>query len=129
MNKILIITLSALVAVFSVNALAYSYMGFDNEYGYGQNSMMRNYAQDTNTALRNDLHTEVSNVFVNGTYTDLVNLREKYNMPIMRWVDSEEDFKLAKQEFVLKEEYYTNNSDTNRGVKGRRGCPMRSNYY
>ena len=127
MNKILIITLSVLVAVFSISALAYSYMGFNNEYGYGQNGMMRNYAQDSNISLRDDLHSEVSEVFVNGTYIDLVNLREKYNMPVMRWVDGDEDFKLAKQEFALKEEYYANNSDINRGFRGRGGCPMRSN--
>ena len=128
MNKILIITLSALVAVFSISTLAYSYMGFDNEYGYGQNSMMRNYAQNSNVNLREDLHSEVSEVFLNGTYSDLVNLREKYNMPVMRWVDSEEDFKLAKQEFALKEEYYANNPNTyGSGFRGRGGCPMRSN--
>lgn len=133
MNKILVITLSALIAVFSISALAYSYMGFNNEYDYGQNSMMRNYAQNSNTNLREDLHSEMKEIFVNGTYIDLVKLREEKSMDIMMWINSEDDFKLAKQEFVLKDKYYQTriNSDeayVGREFRGRGGCHMRSNY-
>ncbi len=42
-------------------------------------------------------HNEMQAVFETGTYDDLDDLRETYDRPFMRWVDSPEDFELAKE--------------------------------
>lgn len=42
-------------------------------------------------------------VFESGTYEDLESLREEYNMPIMYWVQSEEDFQDFKEEYLYSE--------------------------
>ena len=38
------------------------------------------------------MHNDMTNLFTNGTYEDLEDLRDKYNMPMMYWIDNEEDF-------------------------------------
>ncbi len=44
-----------------------------------------------------DIHEEMEEVMESGSYQDLVELREEYNMPMMYWVDSEEEFLQAQQ--------------------------------
>lgn len=44
-----------------------------------------------------DMHDAVDRIMEQGNYQDFDNLREKYRMPMMHWVGSEEHFELAKQ--------------------------------
>jgi hypothetical protein len=39
---------------------------------------------------------EIEEIFETGTYSDLEALREEYNMPMMPWIDSEEEFESEK---------------------------------
>lgn len=50
---------------------------------------------------------EVEAVLEDGNYSDLVVLREKYQMPVMPWIQNEEDFQSAQ------ERYLENNSLSN----------------
>lgn len=55
-----------------------------------------------------DMHEEIDLFVESGDLNDLEKLRNKYNIPIMHWVESEEDLELAKQmyeRFVDKEGY------------------------
>ena len=47
----------------------------------------------------------MTKVFDTGSFKDLEALRDKYQMPMMPWIDSEEDFKAAKQYFNVENEY------------------------
>jgi len=42
-------------------------------------------------------HAEMEKLMEEGTFSDLVKLREKYDFNIMPWVENEADFALAKQ--------------------------------
>lgn len=43
------------------------------------------------------MHDEVEEIIETGTYEDLEELREEYDMPIIHWIDSEEDFVEAQE--------------------------------
>ena len=45
-----------------------------------------------------DMHDEVEDVLESGSYSDLEELREEYNLPMMHWIESEKDFEQAKSE-------------------------------
>ncbi len=64
-------------------------------------------------------HEEMEEVMEEGTYSDLVALKEKYDSNIIPWVESEEDFKLAQQMHEKMEKYHEEN-----GEIGGHGCPM-----
>ncbi len=76
-------------------------------------------------------HDEMQSVFESGTYDDLVELRETYDRPFMRWVDSAENFELAKERHALMD----GTGFEHKGQKGKMGgaqgtgfmgadCPM-----
>ena len=44
-----------------------------------------------------DMHEEMEQVLESGAFEDLQQLREEYNMPIMHWVDDEQEFEQASQ--------------------------------
>jgi len=69
--------------------------------GVGHMMMFGNYDEYDN------MHEDMENVLESGSYEDLVQLREEYDMPMMYWVENEEDFQLAQQmhERFDKEEY------------------------
>ena len=71
----------------------------------------------TTTQATGTYHDEMQSVFELGTYEDLVELREQYDRPFMRWVDSAEDFELAKDRHALME-------GTGFEHKGQRGSRM-----
>ena len=88
-----------ILAMVLVSASIYAYNGRDKDFS-GNNRMMYN----------TGMHEEVQNVLETGTYEDLVALREEYNMPMMHWVQNEEDFELAKQNYQEN------------GFAGKTGC-------
>ena len=54
------------------------------------------------------MHEDMEEVFESGDIGLLEDLRDKYNMPVMRWVESNEDLELAKdmhQRFADKKAY------------------------
>ncbi|NOR85628.1 hypothetical protein GQ473_05925 [archaeon] len=55
----------------------------------------------TTTQASGTHHDEMQSIFELGTYEDLVELREIYDRPFMRWVDSADDFELAKDRHAL----------------------------
>ena len=71
----------------------------------------------TTTQASGTHHDEMQSVFELGTYEDLVELRETYDRPFMRWVDSAEDFELAK-------EHHEAMDKSGFGHKGQRGSRM-----
>ena len=51
------------------------------------------------------IREELKDVFDNGTYDDLVALRDKYHKVFIPWVDEEEDFEVAADVFDEVREY------------------------
>ena len=68
-------------------------------------------------------HEEMENTIETGTYDDLVVLRDQYDRPFMRWVDSPEDFELAREHHEAMEE----SGETGFGHMGQRGSGMMRN--
>ena len=79
-------------------------------------------AQTTPQAM-GTYHEEMETVIETGTYDDLAALRETYDRPFMRWVDSQEDFELAKQHHEAMEE----SGEMGAGHMGQRGSGMMRN--
>jgi len=52
---------------------------------------------DEETYRYGGMHDKVEEVLESGTFEDLEELREEYDMPIMHWIDDEEDFEIAKE--------------------------------
>ncbi|MBS3172430.1 hypothetical protein J4438_02535 [Candidatus Woesearchaeota archaeon] len=94
-----------LFAMVLVSASIYAY-GWNGDREFSGNRMMY---------YNPEMHGEVQTVLESGSFEDLVNLREEYNRPIMHWVQSEEDFELAKQNY--QEKGFVNG-------KGYGNCPM-----
>ena len=71
-------------------------------------------------------HEEMETIIETGTYDDLVNLRETYDRPFMRWVDSPEDFEFAKEHHEeMEESGFEHMGKRGSGMTGE-GCPMMS---
>lgn len=82
--------------------MAYSHIG----YGQGQGQRV-----NFDLEQRTNFHEQMEEIVESGTYADLQNLREESNRYFARWVDSEEDFNLFKENFKER-------------TTGE-GCPMR----
>ena len=54
-----------------------------------------------------DMHEEMDEILESGSYEQLEQLRDEYNMPIMHWVESEEEFNLARQMHERYGDIYT----------------------
>ena len=81
------------VLVISTVGLVYAHGG-----GYKSNSfgMMGGYGMMGSSGY-DDMHEEMEEMMESGSYQDLIELREEYNMLMMYWIDSEEDFLKAQQ--------------------------------
>lgn len=88
MKKTITIMLIALIAIIG-SVFAYQ--------GYGMNSQSSTYEKGT-------YHEQVEEVLKDGTYDDLVNLREELGVNVMPMVESEEDFSLMQERHELMEE-------------------------
>jgi hypothetical protein len=91
-----------LIAMVLVSASIYAYGWRDNQESF----------RNGNYKINPAMHEEVQNVLESGSFEDLEQLREEYNRPVMRWVQDEEDFELAKQNYEEN------------GFAGRGNCPM-----
>lgn len=90
-------------------------------------------AQD-NLQDRVQIHDELRTVLEQGTYQDLVDLREKYDHDFKPWIENEADFEQAKAIHEKMEQYRNENGYNmgqghgqrmgNRGQGMRLGCPM-----
>ena len=58
------------------------------------------------------MHEELDDIFESGDYSFLEHLRDKYVMPMMGWIENENDFELAKQ---MHEQFEENHEDIIRG--------------
>lgn len=83
MRKILITIISLVVLTLGVT-FAFAHSGGFERMTY-QNTQTKNF------------HEEMEKVIENGTYQDLLALREKLGHPFARWVDSKEDFDNLKE--------------------------------
>jgi len=94
-NKIKSIFAILIVAILGVTAsFAHDseFTGNDNSGSY-YNTGCGGFNQGMmNQGYRYEMHNDMTNLFTNGTYEDLEDLRDKYNMPIMHWIDDEKDF-------------------------------------
>jgi hypothetical protein len=54
---------------------------------------------------RLNMYEYMEKVMESGTYDDMLALREEYNMPMMYWVDSPEDFQQARQAYFGNADY------------------------
>ncbi|MBI2546049.1 hypothetical protein HYV81_02610 [Candidatus Woesearchaeota archaeon] len=64
-------------------------------------------------------HEEVEEVLEEGSYQDLVALRQELGANIMPWVDTEEEFKAMQERHKAMEAWYEKNNQT-----PGYGCPM-----
>lgn len=51
-------------------------------------------------------HNEMEDIMEEGTYSDLVELREDYGVNMMPWVNNEETFEEAQERHVTMEEFH-----------------------
>ena len=110
------------VLFVGLGSLAYSYMG--GGYGNYNNEFRNGFNYEQNLGRFN----QMQNLIENGTYQDLLNYREENNFQFARWVDSEEDFNLMRENHLAKKEYYEENgSEFQDRFQG--GCPMRENGF
>ena len=72
----IVVGLAALLAVLAISVYAHN---SENEYRYGS------------------MHDVIDEIIEYGSYEDLESLREEYGMPIMHWIEDEEDFELAQK--------------------------------
>jgi len=91
MKKLII---GVLAAMFLLTIAVYAHMGND-EYLGNNYGMIDDYM---------GMHDEVEKVLETGTFADLENLREEYNMPVMYWIDNANDFELAKEDHEIYEQ-------------------------
>ena len=114
MDKKLIVALVAALSVLLIAGLATaqgmwknkeSEMGMQGMHGNMMKGMMQH-------------HEEMEKVMEEGTYADLVKLREENSFNIMPWVENEEDFQLAKKMHEKMEKYRED-----KGL-GAGHCPM-----
>ena len=90
--------------------------------------MWRNSGKNWNSDIGNDIgkrqvmmqyHAEMYQIMEEGTYADFSKFREETGFNMMPWVQSEEDFSLAKQMHEKMEKFHEES-----GFKGKGGCPM-----
>ncbi|MEC8220636.1 MAG: hypothetical protein VX028_01075 [Nanoarchaeota archaeon] len=109
MKKILM-TIICLVIVTLGATFAFAHSGSFGNSGF-QNSQAVTY------------NTQVEEVIENGSYEDLLSLREELGYSVARWVDSEEDFAEFKKVHEAMEEKSYMRHGFNRGY-GRGGIQI-----
>lgn len=73
-----------LLGILGNAGVVFAHGGYGIEGGYGR------YAD-------NGIRWEIEQVLESGSYSELEEMRQRYQVPIMQWVESEEDFKVARQ--------------------------------
>lgn len=92
-----------IITIFAIAILALTGTIFAYQNGMMKNSSEEtklNYAQ-TQGYEKGTYHEQVESIIENGSYQDLVNLREELGFDVMRKVQSEEDF-IAQQQRHLE---------------------------
>ena len=87
--------LIGILAVLIISVVGIVYAFNEGYESFASDMMGGNQMMDEGAYF--DMHQDMEKVLESGTYDDLVQLREEYNMPMMYWVNSQEDFELAQQ--------------------------------
>ncbi|MEK6808446.1 MAG: hypothetical protein AABY14_02055 [Nanoarchaeota archaeon] len=70
-------------------------------------------------------HEQMEKMMEQGTYKDLVDIRDKSGIRVMPWVENEEDFKLAQKMHERMEKYNEESDFRMMGMhNGFQGCGM-----
>ena len=92
-----------IMVLMAITLAAVGYATYGNSWEVGRQS-----------GLRDGSHYEqMHEIMESGTYQDLLDLREELGRPVKRWIQSEEDFAQAQENFAC---------DGDCGM--RSGCPF-----
>ena len=121
-------------AIFIVSIAAVYAIG---GYAGGQGTSQTGQFTDVNTMAAR--HTQMEQIFENGTYADLQAYRTDSGFNMMPWVVDQATFEQAKERFAVMDKYHEQNGFGTQAVRGmmqgrsgqgvgsgQGGCPMRN---